>query len=67
MVNGIRENYTYVYKEFSLRFSVGPRVLHEVTDEGRIANRPKRCEYNNEDKDNNPNILSEMIHIILEI
>ena len=27
--------------------------------EGRRIYRPKRCEYNNEDEDNNPNILND--------
>ena len=28
-------------------------------DEGQRANRPKRCDYNNEDEDFSPNILND--------
>ena len=40
-------------------FCVGSQVRHETSEESRRIYRPKRCEYNNEDKDDSPNILSD--------
>ena len=34
------------------------QVRHEVPEEGRIAYRPKRCDYNNKDEVNSQKILS---------
>ena len=45
--------------EGSSRFCVGSRVRDETPEEGLLTYRPKRCEYNNEDEVNNPNILSD--------
>ena len=33
----------------------GPRVREEIPKKGQRAHRLKRCVYNNEDEDNNPN------------
>ena len=44
---------------FSPRCCVGSRVRHETLEEGRRRYRPKRCEYNNEDEVNSPNILGD--------
>ena len=38
---------------------MGSLVLHEIPEEGRRTYRLKRCAYNNEDKDNSPNILRD--------
>ena len=60
MIYGIRTIYPRgSNKGFNLKFSVGSRVRHNIHDEGQKAYRPKRCEYNNEDKDNCPNILCD--------
>ena len=60
MVNGIRTIYPSVLnKWFSLRYCVGFWVWHETPEKDRGTYQPKHCEYNNEDKDNSPNILSD--------
>ena len=33
-------------------------LAHETHEDGRRTYRPKRCDYNNKDEDNSPNILS---------
>ena len=43
-------------QRFSSRFCVDFR--HETPEEGRMTYRPKCCDYNNKDKVNSPNILS---------
>ena len=48
-----------LYKEFSLRFSVGSWVQHETPEEGWKILLLKLCKYNNEDEGNSPNILSK--------
>ena len=45
-------------KGFSLKFCVGSRVRYQTFYESRRAYLPKRCECNNEDENNSPNILS---------
>ena len=59
MVNGIRTIYSHkLNKGIGSKFRVGSRVRHETPVEGQ-THQPKRCEYSNEDEDNNPNTLSE--------
>ena len=41
------------------KFCVDSRVRHETPEEGRRTYRLKHCEYNNEDKKNSLNILSD--------
>ena len=45
-------------KEFSSRFCVDSQVWHETPEEGRRTYWPKRCDCNNKDEVNSPNILS---------
>ena len=45
-------------KVFSSRFCVDTRVRYGRSEEGRRTYRPKRCDYNNKDEVNSPNILS---------
>ena len=60
MVNGIGTIYpSGLNKGFGSRFCVGTRVRHETPEEVRRTYEPKRCEYNNDDEDNSPNILRE--------
>ena len=57
MVYGIKTIYTRrLNKGFSSRFCVGSQVRNE---EGQGTYRLKRCDYNNKDEDNSPNILSK--------
>ena len=44
---------------FSSMFCVSSRIRHETPEEGRMRYRPKRCQYNNEDEDDSPNIPSD--------
>ena len=46
-----------INKVLSLRFCVDSRVRLETPEESRRVYRPKRCEYNNKDEVNSPNIL----------
>ena len=46
-------------KDFPLRFCVGSRVWHEISEEGKRTNLRKRWEYKNEDEDNSPNTLND--------
>ena len=52
---------------FSLRYWVDFRVRHETPEEGLRTHSPKRCEYNNKDEVNGPNIFSnnDMANIVL--
>ena len=60
MVNGFKIIYLRgLNKGFTLRFCVGSRVQHEAPNEGRRTYCPKRCEYNNDDEGNIPNILRD--------
>ena len=43
--------------EIIWRFCVDSRVWHETPEGGRRTYRPKRCDYNNKDEVNSPNIL----------
>ena len=62
MVNGIRTIYSYgLNKEFGSRFYVGSWVQQDTSEDSWRIYQPKCCEYNNEDEDNSPNILSEKI------
>ena len=47
-------------KGFSSRFCVDSWVWHETPEEGRRTYRPKRCEYNNKDEVDGPNILNDI-------
>ena len=59
IINGLRTIYPCgLDKGFSLKFCVGSRVQHEPPEQGQKAYKPK-CEYNNEDEDNSPNILGD--------
>ena len=58
LVNEIRAIYPQILnKEFLSKFCVVSRVWHK-TLEGTEGASEKRCEYNNEDKDNRMNSLS---------
>ena len=41
---------------------VGSRVQQETSEEGRMTDRPKRCEYNNKDEDNSLKTLNDKNH-----
>ena len=43
--------------EIEILSDVGSRVWQETSEEGRMTNRPKRCDYNNKDEDNNPKAI----------
>ena len=59
MVNRIGSFYPCGSKnEFSWKFCVDSRVWHETPEEGRRTYQLKRCDYNNKDEVNSPNILS---------
>ena len=59
MINRIGTVYPWgSNKGFSLRFCVDSWVQHKTPEEGRRTYQPKRCEYNNKDDINSPNILS---------
>ena len=59
MYSVIRTIYTFeLNKEFGSKFSVSSCVWHKTPEEDRRTHRPKHCEFNNEDEDNNPNTLS---------
>ena len=59
MVNGIRKIYLYGLREgFSSKFCVGSWFRHDTPEESQRVYRPKLSEYNNEDENNTPNILS---------
>ena len=45
-------------------FGAGPRVRNETTEEGRKTLWSKCCEYNNEVKNNSPNILTDNIESV---
>ena len=45
-------------KVLSSRFCLNSRVRHVTPEEGRKTYRPKRCDYNNKDEANSPNIQS---------
>ena len=56
MVNGIRTIYpSWLNKGFGSEFCLGSRVRHKTPEESRRMHRPKRCEFSNEDEDNNTN------------
>ena len=58
--NGIRTIYPSVLNEgFSLRFNVGSQGRPEKPEESRRIYQSKRCEYNNENKENSANIPSD--------
>ena len=60
MGNGIRIIYLGgLNKRFGSKFCLGSQVRYETPEEGRRRYRPKCCEYNSEDEDNSPNILSD--------
>ena len=60
MVNGIRTIYSRrLNKGFRSRFFEGSLVQHEKPEEGRTTHGPKRCKYNNKEKDNSPNTLND--------
>ena len=44
-----------------IRLCVGSRVRPKTPEKGRRTYRPKCCDYNNEDEDTIPNILSDVI------
>ena len=46
-------------KGLSSRFCVGSKVKYNTPEESRRTYRLHCCEYNNEDEENNPNILSD--------
>ena len=53
MVNGIRaSDICGLNKGCSLKLRVGSRFRQETPEEDRWTNRPKRCEYKNNNKDN---------------
>ena len=47
-------------KGFSSRFCVDSRIRHETPEEGLKTYQLKRCEYNNKDEVNGPNILNDI-------
>ena len=53
----LRQEGSQVWKEGSRVRKESSRVRQEAPEEGRRADRPKRCEYNNKDEDNSPNNL----------
>ena len=59
MVNRIETVYpSGPNKGFSSRFCVRSQVRHETSEESRRTYRSKRCEYNNKNKVNSPDIQS---------
>ena len=43
-------------------FCISSRVQQETPEEGWRTHQPKRCEYNNKDEDNSPNVLNDKNH-----
>ena len=41
------------------KFRVGSRVRQELPGEDRRTDQPKRCEYNNKNKNNSPKTLND--------
>ncbi len=61
MVSGIRASVSRgLNKGRGSKFRVGSRV-GKTPEEGRRIYRPKRCEYNNKDEDNNPKTLKDKV------
>ena len=44
---------------FNSKICVVSQIRHETPEEDRKMHRPKRCEYNNKDKVNSLNTLSD--------
>ena len=60
MSRGIRAcNLGGLNKRRGLKVCVGYQVRQETPEQGRRTRQPKRCEYNNKDKDNIPKTLND--------
>ena len=68
MINRIRTLYHKgLNKGFGSNFCVGNQVWFETPEEGWRMHQPKHYEYNNEDEDNSPNILSDKKYMYIYI
>ena len=57
---GLPDDFTQEhFQNNTLSIAPGSRIRRNAPEEGRRAYRPKRCEYNHEDEDISPNILSD--------